>query len=374
MSTDEDFSLITEDQNTSKDSLENVKEQANNYKKKCEQLQREIKEMAAERDDQHQMAEKFRQRTEKINKDIEVEARSHEKQMKKKKAEVEALKREEAELMEEIERVMEALKEEEAQQKILKQQTDVFKAVPERPVYFNGMTAEASDKPAFDVDAKINYPMLGGTALITFEDEAVAKKILDMEKHRVELGEECRIIVEAKPVHLMVPKLVEIDSEVCPRRILISNLPRMDAETLLNKLEIHFSKTKNGGGEVEECEIMSDSWTVVITFMKSDVAKGLTVTENHEVTLQKKKHKVRVTPFLNGTISNLKTEMLMCPRTVLLTGIPDVMERETLQDLLEIHFQKSSNGGGEIEAFLYNPLGQHITALFDSTPQNGEEE
>ncbi len=69
-----------------------------------------------------------------------------------------------------------------------------------------------------------------------------------------------------------------------------------------------------------------------------------------------------------------QTEMLMCPRTVLLTGIPDVMERETLQDLLEIHFQKSSNGGGEIEAFLYNPLGQHITALFDSTPQNGEEE
>lgn len=48
----------------------------------------------------------------------------------------------------------------------------MFKAVPERPVYFNGMTAEASDKPTFDMDAKINYPMLGGTALITFEDEA----------------------------------------------------------------------------------------------------------------------------------------------------------------------------------------------------------
>lgn len=39
---------------------------------------------------------------------------------------------------------------------------------------------------------------------------------------------------------------------------------------MLNKLEIHFSKTKNGGGEVEDCEIMSDSWTVVITFVKGD--------------------------------------------------------------------------------------------------------
>lgn len=60
-----------------------------------------------------------------------------------------------------------------------------------------------------------------------------------------------------------------------------------------------------------------------------------------------------------------QTEMAVCPRTVLLSGIPDVMEWETLQDVLEIHFQKSSNGGGEIQAVLYNPLGQNATALFD---------
>lgn len=64
--------------------------------------------------------------------------------------------------------------------------------------------------------------------------------------------------------------------------------------------------------------------------------------------------------------------MVVCPRTVLLSGIPDVMERETLQDVMEIHFQKSSNGGGEIQAVLYNPLGQTATAVFDSTsPQEG---
>lgn len=57
---------------------------------------------------------------------------------------------------------------------------------------------------------------------------------------------------------------------MCPRRILVSNLPRMDEEMLLNKLEIHFSKRKNGGGEVESCELRRDIWTVVITFMEKD--------------------------------------------------------------------------------------------------------
>lgn len=61
-----------------------------------------------------------------------------------------------------------------------------------------------------------------------------------------------------------------MDTDVCPRRILVSNLPRMDEEMLLNKLEIHFSKTKNGGGEVETCELRRDMWTVVITFVRKD--------------------------------------------------------------------------------------------------------
>lgn len=62
--------------------------------------------------------------------------------------------------------------------------------------------------------------------------------------------------------------LLQIDSEVCPRRVLVSSLPRMDTETLLNKLEIHFSKSKNGGGEVDACDFLPDSGTVVIAFVE----------------------------------------------------------------------------------------------------------
>lgn len=66
--------------------------------------------------------------------------------------------------------------------------------------------------------------------------------------------------------------------------------------------------------------------------------------------------------------------MSTCPRTVLLTGIPDVMEQETLQDLLEIHFQKNGNGGGEIEAFLYNPTGQSASALFGDASEDADDQ
>lgn len=62
-------------------------------------------------------------------------------------------------------------------------------------------------------------------------------------------------------------------------------------------------------------------------------------------------------------------------RTVLLTGIPDIMDKDNLQDNLEIHFQKTANGGGEVEGILYNPLGHTTLALFDEdSPQDSQSE
>ncbi len=81
----------------------------------------------------------------------------------------------------------------------------------------------------------------------------------------------------------MCLSVLQIDSDVCPRRILISNLPKMDTETLLNKLEIHFAKSRNLGGEVDECEMMPDSWTVVLTFVNDDGEQALSSTFNTEI-------------------------------------------------------------------------------------------
>lgn len=373
MSSDEDFSLVMDPQ-PSEETLEGIKALLFNQKKIYEQHLEEHKELAASRDDRREMTEKFKERSVKLRDQIKKDKLSYSERIENEKAKVKLLNREENELLEEIERVKAALKDEKAENLHLRQQADVFMAVPEKKVVFKGKTEKASDSQPFEMDAHIVYPMDGGTALITFEEEVVAKKVLNMKKHQVALEGGCSISVEARPIQLMLPTLVEIDSEVCPQRILISNLPKMDTEPLLNKLEIHFSKTKNGGGEVDECEMLADSGTVVLTFVDKHIAKGLTDTEHHDVKLQQKKHRVRVTPFLNGKIKNFKTKMSVCPRTVLLTGIPAIMEQETLQDLLEIHFQKSGNSGGEIEAILYNPVGEQASALFQGVSPSREED
>ncbi|CAJ1076377.1 interferon-induced 35 kDa protein [Xyrichtys novacula] len=372
---DEEFSLVMADQKPSEDSLEAIEALTNKLKKQHEQLLQDQKELATCRDDLQDRAKKFKERTKKLSQDLKEDEDSHKEEIRKEKAKVALLKEEEIDLMKHIEEVEAALQEEEAKYEHMKQQTDVFSAVPEKNMVFKGLTGVEGDSQ-FEMKPHIIYPMEGGTALITFEEEKVARNIVDMKEHCVNLGGECFITVGARPVQLLTPSLVEIQSEVSPRCILISNLPRMDTEPLLNKLEIHFSKTKNGGGEVEDREFLPDSGTVVITFLKSDFARGLAETEFHDVALlpRGKGHRVRVTPFLNGTVTKFKTKMRVCPRTVLLTGIPAVMERETLQDLLEIHFQKSGNSGGEIEAFLYNPQGHKTSALFTGVSEKKQEE
>ncbi|XP_070704000.1 interferon-induced 35 kDa protein [Pempheris klunzingeri] len=380
MSSDEDFSLVLDPQ-PSEHTLEGIKALTLSYKQKYEQLLKEHQELATSRDDRRNLTEEFRQRTVKLTQSLMEDQQSYEEQTDNEKTQLSLLMQEESELMEELQGVEAALREEEAKNSLLTEQMDVFAAVPEITVVFTGSTgpplqgAAANTQP-FEMKPRIVYPMEEGAALITFEEEVVAKNILSMKKHQVNLGGECRITVEARPVHLMMPSLVEIESEVCHQRILISNLPKMDTDTLLNKLEIHFSKSKHGGGEVEECEMLPDSGTVVLTFVGTNIARGLTDTQHHEIKLHQKlkKHRVRVTPFLNGKITNFETKMKECPRTVLLTGIPDIMEAETLQDLLEIHFQKNSNGGGEVKTFLYNPLGQHTSALFEVASADREEE
>ncbi|XP_010779775.1 interferon-induced 35 kDa protein [Notothenia coriiceps] len=372
MSSDEDFSLVIPP--PSEETLESIKASINKHKKKHEQLIQEQEELVACRNDQQDMAEQFRQRSIKLNQKRKEDQRSREEQMENDKAKIKLGQQEESDLMEQILRVEELLEQEKARNLHLKQQNDVFSAVPERKVAFTGLTGKEGDGQEFDMETNIVYPMEGGTAFITFEEEVVASNILKMQKHEVKVGAGCRITVEARQVHLLLPRLVEIDSEVSSQHILISSLPKMEIEPLLNKLEIHFSKTKHGGGEVEKCEMLPDSWTVALTFVKNDIAKGLIETEHHDVKLQEKMHRVRVTAFLNGKITNLVTKMTACPRTLLLTGIPTIMDRETLQDELEIHFQKSCHGGGEVVAFLYNPLGQHTSAVFGGPPKNTDKE
>ncbi|KAL0993325.1 hypothetical protein UPYG_G00106140 [Umbra pygmaea] len=366
MSVDEDFSLVMED-NESQTSMEGILSAIQKIKVQHSQLLKEQQDLSKARDDQVELAEKFRQRTDKWKRTLEEDEIIQVRDVASERKELAHLADEQSRIKMEIQRTLEELKHEEHSTQSLKQQTDVSTAaVPEKKVVFTGATADGEIQN-FAVKPRIVYPMEDGTALITFEEEIVVQKILSLREHKVDLGSDVVITLEAKPIQLLMPGQIEMDTHVCPRRILVSDLPKkLPEDRLLDKLEIHFAKRKNGGGEVDESDMLHDSGNVVITFAENNVAKGLTDKLYHDVEFDKvKKHRVKVTPFLNGEITNFQTRLSQCGRTVLLTGIPDIMEQENLQDLLEIHFQKTSTGGGEIDAFLYNPVGQRTMALFE---------
>ncbi|KAG9474198.1 hypothetical protein GDO78_004481 [Eleutherodactylus coqui] len=166
-----------------------------------------------------------------------------------------------------------------------------------------------------------------------------------------------------------------MDMSRSPRKILVSCLPaNISEETLLDKLELYFGKTKNGGGEVENREFLADSRSAILTFAKEGVAPQLIEKKTFYVPFGgKESHRVCVSPSLDGDISRYEVKKLLCNRTVLLTGIPDIKDEENLKDLLTIHFQKATNGGGEVQELFYCPLGKNTIALFeddeDGVPQ-----
>lgn len=52
------------------------------------------------------------------------------------------------------------------------------------------------------------------------------------------------------------------------------------------------------------------------------------------------------------------------PQAVLVLNIPDILEGPELHDILEIHFQKPTRGGGEVEALTVVPPGERRLVLF----------
>lgn len=352
--------------------LEAINGAIKKYMVQYDQLLSEQRELASSRDEQRLLGGRFRERHNEAARTIEDDKSNFFMDIESEKETLEILKQQQSQLRRDIETENAAFCELQGNHNALKKQSEASTALPEKEVVFTQTTWDAANPDGLDLKTRVIYPMEGGTALITFEEEIVAQKILSMREHRVGLGEECFITAVAEPVQLIVPSYVEMDTRISSRRVLVSNLPDQDGDSLLDKLEIHFGKSRNGGGEVEDREIQDDSGGVVITFCDTNVAKGLIDKQHHEVEFGKgNKHKVKVTPFLNGEIRLFKTKLSVCARTVLLTGIPAVMAADGLMDLLEIHFQKGINGGGEVEAILYNPLGACTMALFegDSSPE-----
>ncbi|NXA90839.1 IN35 protein, partial [Melanocharis versteri] len=249
-------------------------------------------------------------------------------------------------------------------------------ALPEKKMIFKGLTVNKEDMNKLMLTPQIHYPLPGGSALITFDEAKVAQRIIGMREHTVELScgqleelDQCRMRVQAVPVEILLPSALEVGPirlTRSSRSILVSDLPSLSIpkESLLDKVELFFSKTTNGGSEVESRQFLEDSGHILLTFTKDGVAEPLIERGHVQMSIGKGKYKVKISPCLSGGIADLQLQPSRCPRTVLLLGIPDVLSDESMRDALEIHFQKDSRGGGEVDELAYVPAGRTGVAVF----------
>ncbi|KFQ23979.1 Interferon-induced 35 kDa protein, partial [Mesitornis unicolor] len=189
-------------------------------------------------------------------------------------------------------------------------------ALPKKKMVFKGLVTNKEDMNKLMLTPQIRCPLLGGSALITFEKAEVAQRIIEMKEHTVELscGEEleepdrCRARVQAAPVDVLLPSALEIGLTRSSRSILVSDLPSLDIpeEALLDKLELFFSKTKNGGGEVESREFLDDTSQVVLTFAQDGVAEPLIARGHIWVLIGKGKYELKISPCMRGDVTDVQ--------------------------------------------------------------------
>ncbi|GAB1296873.1 Interferon-induced 35 kDa protein homolog [Apodemus speciosus] len=197
-------------------------------------------------------------------------------------------------------------------------------------------------------------------------DKAMVDRLLQQKEHNVDI-EDCRLRVQIQPLELPVVTNIQVSSQPDSHRVLVSGFPaglRLSEEELLDKLEIFFGKSKNGGGDVETREMLQG--TVMLGFAEEEVAQHLCQIGQFRVPLGRQQVLLRVSPYVSGEIQKAEIKFQQASHSVLVTNIPDVLDAQELHDILEIHFQKPTRGGGEVEALTFVPPGQQGLAVFTS--------
>ncbi|XP_044525061.1 N-myc-interactor [Gracilinanus agilis] len=180
---------------------------------------------------------------------------------------------------------------------------------------------------SFQVTTQLEYELKRGQALITFEDEYVAQNVIKRGKHCVTFDKE-EMKLMAKPVPLKTGLIFQV----------------------IDKLALSFSKSQNGGGEVEHVEYNINTQTAVITFLQNGVADNILKHKKYPLHTNTSCYQVVVSPHMEKHIKKLQVFSGISKRTVLLTGFKNIQDdEESIEEDIFIHFQKGSNGGGDID-------------------------
>uniref|UniRef100_A0A452H6J6 NID domain-containing protein n=1 Tax=Gopherus agassizii TaxID=38772 RepID=A0A452H6J6_9SAUR len=346
---------------------ERLQQEIEKYKERCQALEQDQLELGMAKEAAEQKRQGVQREAEHLRGKLEKD-KSLSRELEPSYQELCLAKAERDKLLQEKQKLEKELEE---RRVAWEEQAKAPPCLPDREMLFKGHVTEAEDVNALVVAPRIQRALPGGSALLTFEEPEVAQRILEMKQHEVKLDEsagcEGRVRVQAEPVELLLPSALEIELKLSDRCILLSSLPCLDLseEQLLDKLELFFSKKKNGGGEVEQRELLSDSGHVVLTFVQDGVAEQLMKKGRIQVPIGKQTYELKVTPYMSGQITDLQVRPSVCAKTVLLSGIPDILEEEAMRDALEIHFQKPSRGGGEVDALGYVPVGGQALAVFE---------
>ncbi|XP_054470939.1 N-myc-interactor isoform X2 [Anoplopoma fimbria] len=278
-------------------------------------------------------------------------------------------------LLDKLKRCQAGLEAKRAESKKLKQKFKVYAQIPDTEVEFRAQSKEEKDdnseliRGVFAISQRPNVLLQGGQALITFEEEKVAFQILKIAKCSVSCD---NISFDVKPKRISMDPAVkfEVHLDVSRKKLKVSNIPpSMPEERIKDRLEISFSRPSRGGGEVEAVEYDRNNRNGEITFLHPGVAESLALRERYRVDLDSEVN-VQVGPIYSYQLCKFQTFCGLPKRTILLDGIQDKGDEEDLQDYLEIHFQKPSNYGGEIESIRYISMRKTLQAFFceDSTP------
>ncbi|XP_015265716.1 PREDICTED: N-myc-interactor [Gekko japonicus] len=223
----------------------------------------------------------------------------------------------------------------------------------------------------FDGSANIPFRLSRGEALITFEEESVAQELLQKSQHTVKL-ENADTVVRARPVELEMGITFQLHVKISQRKINVSNIPnlRIPDEWVRDKLELNFSKTKRGGGEVQDVTYDRRSQMALITFAQPGVANNIVKWAEYPFHTSEQTYIVTISPVVEKYLERFEMFSGIPKRTLLLTDIEDMAEdEENIQDMIAIHFQKPSNGGGEVEYIRYISEGTKV-AYFETDMEN----
>ncbi|XP_053926576.1 N-myc-interactor isoform X2 [Cuculus canorus] len=263
----------------------------------------------------------------------------------------------------ELKRAIEKLEEDLAEcTSLLSQGSQIKKEVAETKMKFTHLEHMQDDYPdmnthcVFRVATQIPFRLNQTQALLTFEDEEVAQRLLQMGKHTVNLDEK-RAELRVKPFALEMGIKFELHVTVSGKKINVSEVPDLPIpeEWMRDKLELNFYKSEQGGGGgVEKVSYDKQSRTAAITFRTPGATNGFVRCTKQPFLVNGRFYRLSVSPDTNIHVEKFQLCRGIAKKTILLEGIEETEDdEESVQDMIEIHFQKPSNGGGEIETIKY---------------------